>query len=430
MKNFFTILILTFLLIPQNVQAILENQKISLEEAISYALKTNPQNKLKKLEISQAQNNVKSANQLKNPSIGILENIGGMAKQDPQTIGIEYTIELLKRNKRKQFAKSEVEIAKKNQLSNEFDLIYNIKNAYFIFLLKKSNLKIVKEQCELSKELLENTKNAVAKNKLPKTELIQAKISYNRALMFVNIAKSEVISAQNRFNTIMNSDNLDFDTREEELSNSYSNFLTIEPTDNSINFEKIKNYALENRNDILKVKQEVKSAQENLKVVKSKLIPDIDISSGYGYMTAHSTKDNFMGGAYIGAYLTNIPLIYQYQPEIQNAKIEIEKAQLKYEDAKIDALRDITDAWEKFSISRDNLNFYNKEILENSKDLAKEAQNSYNKKEIDLTTFLISKKMYLETMLAYQDALSDYYLSYALLLKETNVVDINNIDKL
>lgn len=82
-----------------------------------------------------------------------------------------------------------------------------------------------------------------------------------------------------------------------------------------------------------------------------------------------SGDGHFQSGGYVGASIVNIPILYNFKPEIDNAKIEIQKAELKYEDTKIDAIRNITDAYEKFVIARENLNYYNKEILTNSREL-------------------------------------------------------------
>ena len=46
-----------------------------------------------------------------------------------------------------------------------------------------------------------------------------------------------------------------------------------------------------------------------------------------------------------------------------------------------------------------------------------------------MTDFLVSKKLYLEMMLSYHVALSEYYTSYAELLKEMNVHNINEMNK-
>ena len=244
--------------------------------------------------------------------------------------------------------------------------------------------------------------------------------------MYYNIAKSAVISAQNHFSSVMNTKEADFDTKEDYLSDNYEELLTINPKADLLNFEEVKNYALKNRYDLLIAQTKVEEAKNNLKVIKSRLIPDIELTGGYAYQTKGiSDTGSFQNGAYAGLKLVNIPLIYRYQPEEDNAKLEIEKAQLKYEDTKIDIIRTITDSWEKFIVARDTLNFYNNELLADSKELLDSSIKSLDNKETDLTSFLVSKRLYLDVMLSYQEALADYYISYAELLKDMNATDLN-----
>ena len=240
--------------------------------------------------------------------------------------------------------------------------------------------------------------------------------------MKTNTAKTQVIFAQNHFNTIMNTSNINYDTKEDELSDDYVSLLAIKPEEDNLDFEKAKEYALNNRADILKAKQLVESAQKNLSVIKSKLIPNLEIEGGWQYETSSSSDNGkFQSGAFAGVFLKDIPLIYQYRPEIKNAKLEIEKAQLNYEDIKIDAIRNITDAWEKYTIAKDNLIFYNKELLQDSKNLLSASKRSLDKNENDVTSFLVAKKLYFELMLGYKQSLADYYTSYAELSKELNL---------
>ncbi len=405
---------------------IVENKKISLDEAINITLKANPKVKIQQLNTQSSINKIKIADRLQNPSIETFQNIGKAGEGNPQQIGVDYTIEILKRGKRKDYAKSEALAALDDEKYYEQVLILNVKRAYIDLLLKKANYKVLKEQQDLTNELYETAKKQSEKNAIPHTEVIQAKIALNRSIIYTNVAKSEVIKAQNRLNATMNTSEINYDTKEEVLNDNYAALSTINPLSEKLNFEKIKSYALENRYDLLKAKQEIESAQYNLKVVRSQLIPDLEIDGGYAYQSKGvSSTGRFMSGGYVQVGLTNIPLIYQYQPEIKNAKIEIEKAQLKYEDIKVDVIRDVTDAWEKYTIARTNLNFYNRELLKDSKELLTESRVSLENKKIDITSFLVSKKIYLESMLYYHEALAEYYDSYAELLKEMNALDWN-----
>ena len=422
-KILLTTLFLAFF--TQNSWAILDEHKISIQEAIQKALETNPQIQMLDMDVEISKNNTKAANRLQNPSIDIFKSMGRAIETEPQLIGGSYKLELFKRHKRKLYARAQESVAFNNRNFSQYDLILDVRKAYIDLLLKKSNLNIRKHQQKLAAELYESMQKDAKIGKIPQTEVLQAKIALNRTIMAVNNARSNVIFSQNRFNTVLNSSDINYDTKEDKLNGNYHELLTIEPTDNMLEFNKIKEFTIQNRYDLKKARQEVLSAQKKLQVVKSNLIPDVEISAGYGYKTASKgDSGSFENGAYIGASLVNIPLFYQYKPEIKNAKLEIEKAQLKYKDTEIDALRNITDAWEKFVITRENLNFYNDELLSNSKELLDASIKGLTKKELDLTAFLVTKKTYFDLMLEYQQALADYYISFAELVKEMNIIEI------
>ncbi len=417
-KIIFTLFIL---LITLPSFAIQEERKISLQDAIELAIRTNPQMELARLDVDIARNKIFEANRLQNPSIHTFQNIPKAGMGNPQQVGVDYTIELFKRGKRKETAKTYSLAASDHQKFLEYGLIAEVKKAYVNFLVKKSKYKILKEQEELAKELYENIKEEVEKGNLPKTEEIQAKIVVNKSIMLTNVARTETITAQNYFNSVLNTSDINLDTKEDVLPDDYSSLMAIKPTEKTPELKEIKDYALNNRYDLLMAQKEAEAAKKNLETTKNLRIPDVELTGGYSYQTRGMSGDgHFQSGGYVGASLVNIPVLYNFKPEIDNAKIEIQKAELKYEDAKIDAIRNITDAYEKFVIARENLNYYNKEILSNSRELMDASRQNLHNKEIDLTTFLVSKKLYLELMLGYQDALGEYYSSYADLLKEIN----------
>lgn len=417
-KIIFTLFIL---LITLSSFAIQEERKISLQDAIELAIRTNPQMELARLDVDIARNKIFEANRLQNPSIHTFQNIPKAGMGNPQQVGVDYTIELFKRGKRKETAKTYSLAASDHQKFLEYGLIAEVKKSYVNLLVKKSKYKVLKEQEQLAKELYENIKKEVEKGNLPKTEEIQAKIVVNKSIMLTNVARTETITAQNYFNSVLNTSDINLDTKEDVLPDDYSSLMAIKPTEKTPELKEIKDYALNNRYDLLMAQKEAEAAKKNLETTKNLRIPDVELTGGYAYQTKGMSGDgHFQSGGYVGARLVNIPILYNFKPEIDNAKIEIQKAELKYEDAKIDAIRNITDAYEKFVIARENLNYYNKEILSNSRELMDASRQNLHNKEIDLTTFLVSKKLYLELMLGYQDALGEYYSSYADLLKEIN----------
>lgn len=168
-------------------------------------------------------------------------------------------------------------------------------------------------------------------------------------------------------------------------------------------------------------KAEIKKAESALAVVKSKLIPNVGVKAAWIY---DKSGENTTHGAMLGASLNNIPLVYQYRPEIERAKLEIKKAKLAYRDLEIDATRELFEVWEHYHIARNNLNFYNKELQANSEELERVSMDNLKKNKISMTDFLVTKQRYIELLINYNDAFTNYYTTYARLLKEIDVKDI------
>ena len=186
MKKILSLLAL-FFITTTSVDALQEFKKISFDEAINHALQTNPQIKMSKIDVEISKNNIKTASKFLNPNIGTFQNIGKVATGNPQQIGADFTIEILKRGKRKQLAKSNSLAAFDNQKFQEYLLIYEVKYAYFNFLHKKANLKLITEQKKLTEELYYNAEKDYKKGLISKIDVIQAKIAFNRANIYHNI---------------------------------------------------------------------------------------------------------------------------------------------------------------------------------------------------------------------------------------------------
>ena len=156
------VLILLFiLLLAPSSFAIQEERKISLKDAIELAIRTNPQMELARLDVDIARNKIFEANRLQNPSIHTFQNIPKAGVGNPQQVGVDYTIELFKRGKRKETAKTYSLAVSDHQKFLEYGLIAEVKKSYVNLLVKKSKYKVLKEQEQLAKELYENIKQEV-----------------------------------------------------------------------------------------------------------------------------------------------------------------------------------------------------------------------------------------------------------------------------
>ena len=129
-KLFLIFFLLLFLSATQSF-AIMEAEKISLSKALELALSTNPQLKIAHLATLESENDIKAANRLQNPSLHTYQNMGTAGEGNPQQIGADYTLEVLKRGFRKKRAQSSAKEALYIEQSAQYNLIFEVKKAYF-----------------------------------------------------------------------------------------------------------------------------------------------------------------------------------------------------------------------------------------------------------------------------------------------------------
>lgn len=423
MKKLF--LLVTILLIVQ-CKAIADDnfKKVYLNEAIEIALKNNLDLKSAQLEINIAKNNIKSANRLQNPSFDAFYFMGGAGKSEPKQLGISQDIEIAKRSARKNLAKSNLKLAEKNIGYTKFDLKMDVREAYINLVAAKSILHTLEQQKQLQEELLEIAKKRATAKKVPEVDVLQAEIALNQMITQVNSARVNVKTALSAFNKIINDpNNITYDSMDKIFSeeNNFDEMLTPPPDFEFPEFSEIVNKALENRYDIQISKQQIDVAEKNLTVVVRQRIPDISIVGGYAYQVGSQTDSgNFNSGAYAGASLVNIPLFYNYSPEIQNATLKLKQAEINFDSTKNKAIKDVSAAYEKFLTAVENLNYFEKKIVKDSEELIEISKESYEQGKSDITSLIVMKQSYRSIIVGYTYALAEYYNSWTNFLREVN----------
>lgn len=431
-KLFWALLFL--LLIPSVLAADENTKKVYLHEAIDAALKNNVDLQATRLESNIARNNIKSANRLQNPSIDAFYFMGAAGNNEPKQLGISENFEIAKRSARKKLAESTLKLVQKNIDYSTFDLKMDVREAYINLVASKSILYTLEQQAELQEELLEIAKQRVKTHKAPDIDAMQAEIALNQMITQVNSAKVSVKKALSDFNKVINNpDDIVYDSMDRLFTeeNNFEEMMTPPPDSKFPDFSTIVQKTLENRFDIQIAKQEIDVAEKNLTVVARQRIPDLQLSGGYAYQLGKYTDSgNFNNGAYAGASLVNIPLFYNYSPEIQNATLKLKQAELKYISVKNRAVKDVSAAYERFLTAADNLNHYEKKIVADSEKLIDTSKDSYEEGKSDITALIVMKQSYKSIIIGYSQALAEYYNSWTNFLREVNDEDFSLTDNL
>lgn len=413
------------LIISSGVSAVEDNEKkVYLNQAIEAALENNIDLQAAKLEKNIAKNNVKTANRLQNPSIDTFYFMGAAGNNEPKQWGVSENFEIAKRRARKNLAISNLKLVEKNIDYTTFDLKMDVREAYINLVAAKSILDTLEQQQELQEELLSIAKTRVKNHNAPDIDVIQAEIALNQMITQVNSARVDVKKALSVFNKVINDPNdIVYDSMDNlfDEENNYQEMLTPPPDFDFPSFDEIVQLAIKNRYDIQIAKQEIDVAEKNLTVAARQRIPDLQVAGGYAYQLGeYSNTGSFNNGSYIGASLVNIPLFYNYSPEIQNAAIKLQQAELKYNSAKNRAVKDVSAAYERFLTAADNLNHYEKKIITGSEKLIETSKKSYEAGKSDITSLIVMKQSYKSIIIGYTQALAEYYNSWTNFLREVN----------
>lgn len=396
-------------------------EKISLPEAIDYALSHNLDIKGNRLNVDRAKNDIKTANRLRNPYFLSFFNSGAASNDNPNNAGLYFPIDIAKRGPRKNLAKSNWELTKGNVALAELNLRLDVRQAYVDLVTAKSTLKILNEHRKLLQELLWVAQKRFDAGAAPEIDVIHAKMTLNQLLIQVNSANTGVYVARYNFNRVLNSKT--FDTKEDYLpeQNEFISLLTPKPTSKTPDFQELLNIAIDKRLDLKNAQKDIDVAQKNYVVVVRQRIPDIELGAGYMFVPASkATDERFSQGMYIGGNIINIPLLYQYSPEIKNAKIQIEQKEIAYDSLKHNAIMRLHSSYDEFNTAQANLNYYNDILLSESGQFLKMTKRSYQVGKTNLMNFIFVEQSYKSIMMGYTQALADYYNAWVNILREVN----------
>lgn len=396
-------------------------EKITLPNAINFALTHNFDIQGNRLNIDISKNDIKSANRLKNPYLISYANFGTAATDNPIYGGLLFPIEIAKRRARKDYAKSNLELSKGNVQLAELTLRLEVRQAYVNLVAAKSNLKILDEQRVLLKELLTIAQKKYDAGAVPKMDVIHAKMTLNQLLIQFNTANTAVYTARYNFNRVLNSQF--YDSQEDYLptQKEFVSILTPNPIEKLPDFETIFKLALQHRIDLKNAEKEIDVAKKNLTVIIRKRVPDIELGGGYMFVpSAMSTNEKFSQGLYLMANITDIPLLYQYTPEIKNAKLQVEQKELAYQHLKQQLLMNLHSSYDRFNTAQDNLNYYTDILLTESNQFLKMTKRSYEVGKSNITDFIFVQQSYRNIMMGYVTALNEYYNCWVDILMEVN----------
>ncbi len=418
MKKILLILLLLFIFTPASMpvdstalaHSDSDRFRISLAQAINLALDGNIELQEQRKNLGISKNNINIAKALKNPQFQSNLLMGHIAKGNSSQVGIMLPVEITKRGSRKKVAEAGLFYTENKIKDYEFKLKLRVRTSYFNLLVAKSDLKILEERKDLLEDLLRITKERPKNNPNYEIDVLQADMRLKKQLVQINRAKANIRTAQYNFNKVLNlENNLTLYDAQEDSVFGQEFFTQLELPD----YSELEAIAIENRYDIKMAAAKVIKAQNNIITITKQRIPDLYVSSGYAF--AHDGT----AGAFVGAGL-DLPVLYNYSPEIRNAKLEYEKAQLEYNSI-INVTKNVIHTnYDKFVMAQENVEHY-KSILAESSRILELSKQRYQKGNTALTNIIIVEHTHQELLNEFLAAIGVYYNAYIALLQEVGL---------
>ncbi len=381
--------------------------KISAQEAVDIALNNNLELKSKKKDIEIKYQEIKIANELKNPQFQSNFLMGKVTRGNSSQFGGFLPIELFKRKPRKDLTIAELNKSQEEISAFEHQLKIKVMKAYFDVLYAKSILKVYQDREKLFNQM-QNISKTKTKNKNYEAELLQSDIKHKKQLVFINGAKSNLLMAQFNLNDVLNlkDDSKMYDTIENSLFDENLDILNITVP----KYETIEEKALKYSHTLKIADSEIDIANKDLIIQQHKVIPDIALAGGTAYQTAHQTKGEALPGAFVGAYV-DIPILNQYKPDINKAKEVIEKTKINKESYECHLKIALKKDYNEFKYAQDNLKHY-KIILKDAYGMVKLYENKYKKGETSLLSVIQIENEYKNTVGDYLSVMKLFFTSY------------------
>lgn len=401
MKKLLTLIVIIFALVaPANAEVV----RISADEAVQLALENNLTLQSKRKEVDVLKQEVKMANALKNPQFQANILTGSISKANSSQVGVALPIEISKRGVRKKAALAKLNRIEDQIRQEELNLKIDVMSAYFDVVYMKTVVAILKQREELFKEM-EIVANSKPKNSLNyEIEKLQSDMKHKKQVILLNKAKADLLCAQFHLNEVMNlkdASKMMYDARETSLFQEHISLLAIDIPD----YKTIEEIAMKYSYSIRISDDNIAISKAELSQAKHLVIPDLTVGGGYAYSSDGKTQ-----GAYIGGAL-DMPLLYTYRPEVNRAKIVLERAKIDRVSFENQLKFALKQDYNKFKYAKENMNYY-KDILQDSETILQMSRDRYAKGQTVLLNVFINENAHREILNEYIDAMQIYYRAY------------------
>jgi outer membrane protein len=422
MKHKLVLIIITLL----SMQCILAQQSklLTLKEAIDLSITNSKQLKLSEAKILEAAANIKEAEEKRLPEAGITgaylylpvkptidlksstTNGNGGPNVSQAIYGIaSVSVPLFNSGKLKYGIESAKYLEQALKLDADNDrsaVIINTINACINLFKAREAITLVKENLEQSQQRVKDLSNLEKNGLLARNDLLKAELqSSNLELTLLDAESNYKLASVNM--------NLMIGLPEQTELIPDRNGLALPQSVKTI--EEYEQDALQNRNDIAAIGVRKKSADVNIKSIKTDYFPSIAFTGGYvaadipKFLTITNAVNIGIGVKY------NLSSLWKTKTKIQGAEAKIKQLQASQEILNDNIRLQINQAYQNYIVSRKKIEVLEKSVLQATENY-RITKNKYDNSLATTTELLDADVALLQSKLSVTNAKADSFLAY------------------
>lgn len=376
-------------------------ENLSLEEAISFALKNNPNLKTTEAEISASHGRYISTFWLPSPRLSFsyeavptgksLGNFGERYIEISQSF--DFPSSIILRNMR---LSKETDIRKSEYERKTLETTLLVKRAYLICLAKAEKLKASEENLVIAKDFWQKAEVRLKVGEGTNLEFLTAQVEFSQAQNLFESAKNNLKNAYNQLAFALGLDN------GQEIKNiKLNDILNFYPYD--VKLEELQ-LELNNKNPLIQSASlnQAKASIEQ-KLAWSNALPNFDIA----YFRETIGGNSGFYGVSIGI---SIPLWFMFNQrgQIQEASANLRSSEFTLKAIQNEAVLNVRNAVNNFENQNRQVMLFTKEIIPQSQEVYRTAKASYEAGEITYLEYLQAQQTLLNSKSSYIDSLLDY----------------------
>jgi outer membrane protein, heavy metal efflux system len=377
--------------------------RITLEQAIQFALQHNHALEAARSTIRQNQAQEITANLRPNPTLSWDSqflplfnlsqfNASYLSNSAQFDLGLGYTFERgQKRQHRLQAAQDQTSVARSQVTDNQRTLTFNVAQQFVGVLLAQSMIELAQQNLASFQQTVDLSQAQVRAGAISEGDALKIKLQllqFQSDVSSAKLAKVQALAALRQF--------IGF----ESVPQGYDVDGTLDYQPIHGDLETLKMLAMNSRPDLQAARQNIVAArsQESLAVANGKR--DLDVSFNYSHVADVNS----------GAFFFNmqIPIFDRNQGEIARTQAAITQSRELAAEANEQVLSDVVNAYEAVHTNDQIIGLYRSGYLDQSTQSRDISQYAYQRGAASLLDYLDAERSYRANQLAYRQALANY----------------------